>query len=74
MIGFFVTYIIGYTVSRLLTAFDLSGTDKVHIDGNKNLVNFDLFFPPVAKSLKKVHEKRNGLLSSPNEVLGVTKL
>lgn len=74
MIGFFVTYIIGYTVSRLLTAFDLNGTDKVHIDGDKNLVNFDLFFPPVARSLRKTHAKRDKLLTSPNEVLGVTKI
>lgn len=61
-------------MSRLLSALDLSGTDKVHIDGNKNLVNFDLFFPPVAKSLRKSHAKRDGLLSTTSEVLSVTKL
>lgn len=71
MIGFFVTYIVGYTVSRILSAFDLSGTDRVHTDGDKNLVNFDLFFPPVAKSLRKSHRKRDGLLEA-SEVLGVT--
>lgn len=74
MIGFIITYIIGYSVSRILTAFDLSGTDKVHIDGDKNLVNFDLFFPPVAKSLRKSHAKRDGLLLKTGEVFGVTKL
>lgn len=72
-IGFLVTYIVGYAVSRILSAFNLSGIDKVHIDGDKNLVNFDLFFPPVAKSLRKSHTKRDLLLQPKNEVLGVNK-
>lgn len=74
VIGFFVTYIVGYIVSRILSALDLSGTDKVHTDGDKNLVNFDLFFPPVAKSLRKSHTKGEGLLEATSEVLSVTKL
>lgn len=73
-IGFFVTYIIGYIMSRLLKMLDLSGIDEVHIDGNKNLVNFDLFFPPVANSMRKSHVKRDGLLSTTADILSVTKL
>lgn len=75
VIGFFITYVIGYIMSRLLKALDLSGIDRVYIDGNKNLVAFDLFFPPVAKSLRNVyHVKHDGLLSTTDDLLSVTKL
>lgn len=68
VIGFTITFVIGYVVSRLLKALKFSGTEDVHLDGNKNLTNFDLFFPPIARRLKKHHITRERLLSNSNNL------
>lgn len=72
VIGFTITFTIGYLASRLLQSLNFSGTDKVYKDQNKNLINYDLFFPPIAKSLRKQHAKRDILLSHSNNLLNVS--
>lgn len=66
-IGFFITFTIGYITSRLLKALNIAKTDRVYIDGDKNLINYNLFFPPIAASLKRQQAKRENLL--PNNFL-----
>lgn len=72
MIGFFITFIVGYLASRLLKALNLTGTNELHSDDRKNEANFDLFFPPIAKRLRKQQGKRDSLLSNANNFLNVS--
>lgn len=59
-------------MSRLLHALKVGGTDEVYINGNRNLLNYDLFFPPIAKRMKRQHAKRDRLLSNSNNLLNVS--
>lgn len=73
VIGFFITYTVGYLVSQILHALKVGGTDEVYINGNRNLLNYDLFFPPIAKRMKRQHAtKRDRLLSNSNNLLNVS--
>lgn len=58
-----MTFIIGYGASKLLKALKLEGTDKVFIDGNKNFIDYDLFFPPIARCLRRRFAKQDKLMS-----------
>uniref|UniRef100_A0A336M4V5 CSON009897 protein n=1 Tax=Culicoides sonorensis TaxID=179676 RepID=A0A336M4V5_CULSO len=53
VLGFLVALVVGYIVSFCLELLHWQGEDKVHIDGNKNRINYDLFAPPLARHLKK---------------------
>lgn len=70
MIGFVITFSVGYLSSRLLKRLNVRGTKDLFIDCDKELINYGLFFPPLAKSLKKLHGKSDGLLD-PNNLLKV---
>lgn len=69
VIGFLITSIVGYITSLLLKALRIARTDRVYIDADKNLINYDLFFPPIAASLKKQQTKQGALLAHSNNLL-----
>ncbi|KAL7016971.1 hypothetical protein ACKWTF_010212 [Chironomus riparius] len=64
VIGFFITFFVGYFASVILKAMNYHGTDKVYIDGNKNLINYDLFMPPIAARLKEQRMKKGHLITN----------
>ena len=66
VIGFFITFIVGYATSRLLNALKMSKADKIYIERDESLINFDLFFPPIAKSLRKQQLKKENMLLTTN--------
>ncbi|KAG5674078.1 hypothetical protein PVAND_004065 [Polypedilum vanderplanki] len=57
VIGFLITVIIGYATSLLFVVLKCHKKDKVDID--RGLINFDLFFPPIANKLKKKYATQN---------------
>lgn len=63
VIAFTVTFIVGILMSILLKTFYHHETDRIYIDGNKHLINYDLFMEPIAKKLKREHHKREKLIS-----------
>jgi len=71
VIGFFVTFFIGILASRLLKSMNYVGTDKIYKDQEKKMINYDLFFPPVARRLRIQNTKRERLLSTSNNILNL---
>jgi solute carrier family 5 (sodium-coupled monocarboxylate transporter), member 8/12 len=59
VIGFFVTFVVGFVVSILLKALNITKSDKTDD-------NFDLFFPPIAKRLRKQQNLKENLLLNSN--------
>lgn len=71
VIGFVITLTIGYLASRLFEKLNIDGTDRVYINGDKTTLNYDLFFPPIARRLRIQHAKRERLLSNSNNLTHV---
>lgn len=73
-IGFIVTFVIGCGASRLVKALKNEETDEVlHVDEIKNVTNYDLFFPPIAKSLRRRDARREKLISNSNNQTNVSE-
>lgn len=52
-LGFFTSLIIGWLVSAALDYFGLAGEPKIYSDESRNIINADLFTPPLAKRIRK---------------------
>jgi hypothetical protein len=68
VIGFLVTFLIGYVSSVILKELKLTSNNKIFIDGNKHLLNYDLFAPFVSKKLQRKHDRKSGKLIVSNDV------
>lgn len=66
-----ITFAIGFLASRLFESLNIEGTDRVYVNGDKEVLNYDLFFPPIAKRLRQSHLKREKLLSNSNNLAHV---
>lgn len=58
ILGFLVTFIVGYIVSYALNLLKLQDKEKIYVSGSINEINTDLFSPPIAKMMKKDYEKK----------------
>lgn len=52
-IGFCITFFGGWLISQVLIWFGLQGESTIYMDDSKELINADLFSPPIAKRLRK---------------------
>lgn len=57
VIGFTVTFLVGYAASQLLALMRYEKLCDPTSDDNKVQMNFELYFPPIAKALKKKQSK-----------------
>ena len=57
VIGFLVTVLVGYIASWILVLLKKQGAEKIYVDGNKNLIKTELFFPIVARHFKNQSAK-----------------
>lgn len=53
VIGFFITFIVGYVVSFALDLCNLGGSKKIYLDSKSRYIDTELFSPPVSKRLKR---------------------
>ncbi len=53
VIGFLITLIAGYLISRLLTLLKVERPDKIYLNKTTKTVNPDLLFPPLARYYRK---------------------
>ncbi|XP_053697408.1 putative sodium-dependent multivitamin transporter [Sabethes cyaneus] len=57
VLGYIVTFIVGYGTSLMLRWLGYSGTDRIYLDNDKVYINTDLFSPPIAKRMKRALAK-----------------
>lgn len=53
VLGYVLTFIVGYTVSLTLRWLGHQGTERIYLDNDHVYINTDLFSPPVAKHIKR---------------------
>lgn len=53
VIGFLITFIVGYLLSWLFYLLKIQGKEKIYIEGSINEINTDLFVPPLATRMRK---------------------
>lgn len=53
VIGFMITFIMGYCFSWILEKLNLADNSQIYVDESKNLINFDLFAPPLSRIIKR---------------------
>lgn len=51
-LGFCISLISGWLISVILAHFDLAGEPTIYSDENKDIINADLFTPPLAKRIR----------------------
>lgn len=59
VIGFLVTFILGYVFSYIFYLLKLQTMDNIYIDKETKEINADLFSPPIAMRLRKIFQKKN---------------
>nr|XP_029727511.1 putative sodium-dependent multivitamin transporter isoform X2 [Aedes albopictus] len=57
VLGYIVTFVIGYGTSLILLWLGYGGTDRIYLDSGKTCINTDLFSPPVAKRMRRALAK-----------------
>lgn len=58
VVGYFVTFLVGWTISIGLDCLNMGGKKKMYLDRNQMYINTDLFSPPIANYLKKENQKK----------------
>lgn len=53
VIGFSLTYLMGYLISEILNLLNLRGPETIYTDCDHKSINGDLFFPFIAKKYRK---------------------
>lgn len=53
VLGFLITFIVGYVVSISLDLCNLGGPKKIYLDTKKRYIDTELFSPPISRQLKK---------------------
>ena len=53
MLGYLVTFLVGYGTSVLLRWRGAQGTERIYLDEQQTYLNTDLFSPPVARAMKQ---------------------
>lgn len=51
-LGFCISLLGGWIMSVVLEYFDLAGESTIYTDENKDIINADLFTPPLAKRIQ----------------------
>lgn len=57
VLGYLLTFIVGYSVSLTLRWLGHQGTERIYLDNDHVYINTDLFSPPVAKHIKRALAK-----------------
>lgn len=57
VLGYIVTFVVGYGTSLALRWLGHSGTERIYLDNDKIYINTDLFSPPIAKRMKRALAK-----------------
>ncbi|XP_058824324.1 putative sodium-dependent multivitamin transporter [Topomyia yanbarensis] len=57
VLGYIVTFVVGYSTSLLLRWLGHQGAERIYLDNDKIYINTDLFSPPVAKRMKRTLAK-----------------
>lgn len=57
VLGYIVTFVIGYGTSLILLWLGYGGTERIYLDSGKTCINTDLFSPPVAKRMRRALAK-----------------
>lgn len=53
VLGFLITFIVGYVLSVLLDLCNLGGPKKIYLDTKRRYIDTELFSPPVSRQLKR---------------------
>ena len=59
VIGFLVTFILGYLMSCVLFYTGMETKEKIYVKDSINEINTDLFVPPIARKIKRNFERKS---------------
>lgn len=58
ILGFVLTFTVGYLASHAFYALKLQSMDQIYVKGSINEIDSDLFTPPLAKRIKRDWQKK----------------
>lgn len=56
-IGFCITFFSGWLFSLIFDSLGLGGIQTIYLNGNPNIINPDLFSPPIANRIRRCNAK-----------------